>query len=400
MQSKFKNLEIWVVMAVALFVVVALPCLNACTPESSWFHVSNFTITVYGKYLCYAMLAISVDLLWGYTGLLSLGQALFFTLGGYMMGMYLMRMIGDLGQYHQPIPDFLVFLGWTKLPAFWQPFSSFPFAMVMAMLLPGALAGIFGYLAFRSRIRGVYFSILTQALTYAACLLFFRNSLLLGGNNGFTDFKFILGHDIREPATQRYLFIASGLALLLVYLLCKWLTKTKLGKVQRAIRDSENRVMFSGYSTANFKLFIFVFAALIASLAGVLYVPQVGIINPGEMAPDKSLEAVVWVSVGGRGTLIGPIIGAFAVNAMKSWATRAYPDLWLIFLGGMFIFVTVFMPKGIVGLPAQLRMLWNRFARKPAGETIAPPESVTEVFNQEFKKSPTQGTPKPTPPES
>lgn len=372
MPSKFKNLEIWVVIAVALLFIGIFASLNACTAETSWLHVSNFTITVYGKYLCYAMLAISVDLLWGYTGLLSLGQALFFTLGGYMMGMYLMRMIGDLGQYHQPIPDFLVFLGWTKLPAFWQPFSSFPFAMVMALLLPGALAGLFGYLAFRSRIRGVYFSILTQALTYAACLLFFRNSLLLGGNNGFTDFKFILGHDLREASTQRGLFIASGIALLLVYLFCKWLTFTKLGKVQRAIRDSENRVMFSGYSTANFKLFIFIFAALIASVAGALYVPQVGIINPGEMAPEKSLEAVVWVSVGGRGTLIGPIIGAFAVNAMKSWATRAYPDLWLIFLGGMFIFVTVYMPKGIVGLPAQLRAIYQkRFAKKPPEEPPA-----------------------------
>jgi len=389
MQLKAKNREIWVVLAVALFVIVIFPCLNAFTAEGSWLHVSNFTITVYGKYLCYAILAISVDLLWGYTGLLSLGQALFFTLGGYMMGMYLMRMIGDLGQYHQPIPDFLVFLGWSKLPAFWQPFSSFPFALVMAMLLPGALAGIFGYLAFRSRIRGVYFSILTQALTYAACLLFFRNSLLLGGNNGFTDFKFILGHDIREPATQRGLFIVTGIALLLVYLLCKWLTKTQLGKVQRAIRDSENRVMFSGYSTANFKLFIFVFAALIASLAGVLYVPQVGIINPGEMAPDKSLEAVVWVSVGGRGTLIGPIIGAFAVNAMKSWATRAYPDLWLIFLGGMFIFVTVFMPKGIVGLPEQLRNNWKRFSeRRRQDKDLPPPGGVTELFNREFTVTP------------
>ncbi|MEI7533582.1 MAG: urea ABC transporter permease subunit UrtC [Verrucomicrobiae bacterium] len=378
MQRKFKNLEIWTVLAVALLFIGIFASLNAYTAESSWLHVSNFTITVYGKYLCYAMLAISVDLLWGYTGLLSLGQALFFTLGGYMMGMYLMRMIGDLGQYHQPIPDFLVFLGWTKLPAFWEPFSSFPFAMVMVLLLPGSLAGLFGYLAFRSRIRGVYFSILTQALTYAACLLFFRNSLLLGGNNGFTDFKFILGHDIRDASTQRGLFIASGIALVVVYLLCKWLTFTKLGKVQRAIRDSENRVMFSGYSTANFKLFIFIFAALIASVAGALYVPQVGIINPGEMAPDKSLEAVVWVSVGGRGTLIGPIIGAFAVNAMKSWATRAYPDLWLIFLGGMFIFVTVYMPKGIVGLPAQLRALYQkRFPSKPPAEPPATAASAT-----------------------
>ncbi len=377
MQRKFKNLEVWVVLAVAVLFIALFASLNAFTGETSWFHVSDFTITVYGKYLCYAMLAISVDLLWGYTGLLSLGQALFFTLGGYMMGMYLMRMIGDLGQYHQPIPDFLVFLGWSKLPAFWQPFSSFPFAMVMAMLLPGALAGIFGFLAFRSRIRGVYFSILTQALTYAACLLFFRNSLLLGGNNGFTDFKFILGHDLREASTQRGLFIASGLALLCVYLVCKWLTFTKFGKVQRAIRDSENRVMFSGYSTANYKLFIFIFAALIASVAGALYVPQVGIINPGEMAPEKSLEAVVWVSVGGRGTLIGPIIGAFAVNAMKSWATRAYPDLWLIFLGTMFILVTVFMPKGIVGLPAQLRAVYQKhFARQNPEASVSAPAAA------------------------
>ena len=373
MQSKLKPLQLWAVPIVALIFIVVLPALNAFTPETSAWHVSNFTITLYGKYLCYAMLAISVDLLWGYTGLLSLGQALFFTLGGYMMGMYLMRMIGDLGQYHKPIPDFLVFLGWNTLPAFWKPFSSFAFALLMAIVLPGTLAAIFGFLAFRSRIKGVYFSILTQALTYAACLLFFRNSLLLGGNNGFTDFKFVLGFDVREPATQRGLYIATGIMLLAVYLVCQWLTKTKFGKVQRAIRDSENRVMFSGYSTANFKLFIFVFAAVIASLAGVLYVPQVGIINPSEMAPDKSLEAVVWVAVGGRGTLIGPIIGAFTVNALKSWATRAYPDLWLIFLGTTFILVTIFMPKGIVGLPAQLRAIWQKLTRKKMADEPAVP---------------------------
>jgi len=373
MEAKLKPLQRWVVPLVALILIVVLPALNAFTPETSVLHVSNFTITLYGKYLCYAMLAISVDLLWGYTGLLSLGQALFFTLGGYMMGMYLMRMIGDLGQYHKPIPDFLVFLGWSTLPAFWKPFSSFAFALLMAIVLPGTLAAIFGFLAFRSRIKGVYFSILTQALTYAACLLFFRNSLLLGGNNGFTDFKFILGFDVREPATQRGLYIATGIMLLAVYLVCQWLTKTKFGKVQRAIRDSENRVMFSGYSTANFKLFIFVFAAVIASLAGVLYVPQVGIINPSEMAPDKSLEAVVWVAVGGRGTLIGPIIGAFTVNSLKSWATRAYPDLWLIFLGVSFILVTIFMPKGIVGLPAQLRAIYQKLTRKKTTEEPAVP---------------------------
>ncbi len=379
MRSKPTNLEFWVVL-VALLVIGVFPCLNAFTVDTSWLHVSNFTINLYGKYLCYAMLAISVDLLWGYTGLLSLGQALFFALGGYMMGMYLMRMIGNLGQYHQPIPDFLVFLGWSSLPAFWKPFDSLPFALLMAVLLPGLLAGLFGYLAFRSRIRGVYFSILTQALTYAACLLFFRNSLLLGGNNGFTDFKFILGHDLRNPVTQRWLFFASGITLLLVFLLCKWLTKTKFGKVQRAIRDSENRVMFSGYSTANFKLFIFVLAAVIASLAGVLYVPQVGIINPSEMAPEKSLEAVVWVAVGGRGTLAGPIIGAFAVNAMKSWATRAYPDLWLLLLGTMFILVTIFMPKGIAGLPEQIRTFYQKFPTRKisAKSAVATPDLATK----------------------
>ncbi|HTV61746.1 MAG TPA: urea ABC transporter permease subunit UrtC [Verrucomicrobiae bacterium] len=361
MSRKSINIELCVVFAVAVLIIVVLPCLNAFTPAESWLHVSDFTINVYGKYLCYAMLAISVDLLWGYTGLLSLGQALFFSLGAYMMGMYLMRMIGNLGQYHESIPDFLVFLGWSNLPYVWKPFNHFAFAMAMAALLPGVLSAIFGFLAFRSRIRGVYFAILTQALTYAACVLFFRNSLLMGGNNGFTDFKFILGHDLREPATQRGLFICSGVALLLVYLLCKWLTMTKFGKIQRAIRDSENRVLFSGYSTANFKLFVFVLAALIASLGGVLYVPQVGIINPSDMAPDKSLEAVIWVAVGGRGTLIGPIIGAFAVNALKSWLTRAYPDTWLLFLGALFIFVTLFMPKGIVGLPAQLRVLKQKY---------------------------------------
>jgi urea transport system permease protein len=373
MPTKYK-IELGVIAGLAFILIVLLPCLNAFTAETSWFHVSDFSINVYGKYFCYAILAISVDLLWGYTGLLSLGQALYFSLGGYMIGMYLMRMIGTLGQYHQPIPDFMVFLGWSSLPTFWKPFGSFVFAMMMAILLPGALAALFGYLAFRSRIRGVYFAILTQALTYAACLLFFRNSLLMGGNNGFTDFKFMLGHDLREPTTQRWLYICSGVALLLVYVLCRWLTTTKFGKIQRAIRDSENRVLFSGYTTANFKLFVFVVASLIASLAGVLYVPQVGIINPSEMEPEKSLEAVMWVAVGGRGTLVGPILGAFAVNSLKSWATRAYPDLWSLFLGMTFILVTLFMPKGLVGLFGQLQRLWlRRFTAKPGTPKTAGP---------------------------
>jgi urea transport system permease protein len=370
--TKFEN---WGVAIAALVFVVVLPGLNAFVPEGSFLHVSNFTINLYGKYLCYAILAISVDLLWGYTGLLSLGQALFFSLGGYMIGMYLMRKIGDLGQYHQPIPDFLVFLGWSTLPSFWKPFASFPFAIFMAMMLPGIISAAFGYLAFRSRIRGVYFSILTQALTYAACLLFFRNSLLMGGNNGFTDFKFILGFDLRSPATQRGLYICTTIAVLVIYFGCRWLSQTKFGLVQQAIRDSENRVLFSGYAAGNYKFFIFVLAALIASVGGVLYAPQVGIINPSEMSTDKSLEAVVWVAVGGRGTLIGPILGAFGVNALKSWATRAYPDMWLIFLGTLFVLVTLFMPKGLVGLPQQLRDVKKRFdarRKKKEPEPIAP----------------------------
>ena len=360
----------WGLGTAALVLIVVLPTLNAFTPANSFLHVSNFSINLYGKYLCYAILAISVDLLWGYTGLLSLGQALFFALGGYMMGMHLMRMIGDLGQYHQPIPDFLVFLGWHNLPRFWRPFASFPFALLMVFLLPGVLATLFGYLAFRSRVRGVYFSILSQALTYAACLLFFRNSLLMGGNNGFTDFKFLLGHDLRSPATQRGLYIASALVLSLVFLGCRWLSQTRFGLVQQAIRDREDRVLFSGYAAAHYKLFVFVLCALIAALGGMLYVPQVGIINPSEMAPDKSLEAVVWVAVGGRGTLIGPVLGAIGVNALKSWTTRAFPDMWLLILGTLFVLVTVFMPKGIVGVPGQLLDLRRRFRPKPGPASV------------------------------
>jgi urea transport system permease protein len=360
MQKSFRKAEMWGIGIGAILILGVLPALNSLVPESSAFHLSDFTINLYGKYLCYAVLAISVDLLWGYTGLLSLGQCLFFALGGYAFGMHLMLLIGKLGQYHSDLPDFMVFLGYPRLPAHWEPFRNFWFAAAAAVWVPGLLALVFGFLAFRSRIRGVYFSILTQALTYAACLMFFRNDFTFGGNNGLTDFKFILGYDIRSPTTQRCLFMATGVLLILTYVFCRWLTLTKFGKIQRAVRDSENRVLFSGYAAANFKLFVFVVSAIIAGLAGALYVPQVGIINPSEMAPDKSLEAVVWVAVGGRGTLIGPVVGAIAVNALKSWATRAYPDLWLIILGGMFVIVVLFMPKGIVGLPAQLLSLFKR----------------------------------------
>jgi urea transport system permease protein len=368
MSRPFSNRELTGFLTAALALCVLVPVLNAGGV------ISDFTLNTWGKYLCYALLAISVDLLWGYTGLLSLGQALFFSLGGYMIGMYLMLMIGDLGVYARSgqnpnlLPDFMVFLGHTELPAFWKPFYSFGFAILMVFLLPGLLAYLFGYLAFRSRIKGVYFSILTQALTYGAALMFFRNDLLMGGNNGFTDFRFIAGADLRSPEAKRVLYIFSAVSLCLVFFGCRWLTATKFGLVQRAVRDSETRVLFSGYAAANYKLFVFVLSAVIASIGGALFVPQVGIINPSEMTPERSLEAVVWVAVGGRGTLIGPILGAVGINALKSWATRAYPDLWLIILGGLFVLVVLFMPKGLVGLPAQLKALRQRF-RRPASET-------------------------------
>ncbi len=357
--SKHK-VEFIAVAIIATFLIVVFPLLNAGG------YVSNFTINLWGKYLCFALLAISVDLLWGYTGLLSLGQSLFFALGGYMLGMHLMLMIGDQGVYAQAgknpnlLPDFMVFLGHTFLPTFWRPFYSFGVSAFMVLFLPGLIAAIFGFLAFRSRIKGVYFSILTQALTYGAALLFFRNSLLMGGNNGFTDFKLLLGADLRTGATQRSLFIATAVTLLVVYAGCRALSQTKFGLVQRAIRDGENRVLFSGYATAHFKLFIFVLSAAIASVGGALYVPQVGGINPSVMTPDKSLEAVVWVAVGGRGTLLGPILGAIVINALKSWATRAFPDLWLIILGGLFILVVLFLPGGLVSLPQRLAPLWKK----------------------------------------
>lgn len=359
------RINVSLLIATAIFLVIIMPALNAFGV------IENFTLNLWGKYLCYGILAISIDLLWGYTGLLCLGQALFFTLGGYMMGMHLMLMIGKLGQYKSDLPDFMVFLGHTKLPSFWEPFYSFPFAAAMVLLVPGLIAFIFGYLAFRSRIKGVYFSILTQALTYGAALLFFRNDMLMGGNNGFTDFRSMLGANLRDPGTQRILYIATALLLVCVIAGCKWLTASRFGLIQRAIRDSENRVLFSGYATASFKLFIFVISAMIAAVAGALYVPQVGIINPSEMTPDKSLEAVVWVALGGRGTLVGPVVGAVSVNALKSWATRAYPDLWLIILGGAFVLVVMFMPKGIVGIPSQISGIISRIRNRSAAKDEA-----------------------------
>jgi len=372
MKRNISKIEITIATVIALILVVGIPLLNIAGV------VNDFDINLWGKYLCYGLLAISVDLLWGYTGLLSLGQALFFSLGGYMLGMHLMLMIGKDGQYYKAgnnpnlLPDFMVFLGHTFLPTFWRPFYSFGFALLMVIALPAALSAVFGYLAFRSRIKGVYFSILTQALTYGAMLMFFRNDMTMGGNNGFTDFKRVLGFNLREPSTQRFLYFLTALTLVAVYAFCRWLTTTKFGLVQRAIRDSETRVLFSGYAAANYKLFVFVMSALIAAIGGALFPPQVGIINPSEMAPTKSLEAVVWCAVGGRGTLVGPIIGAIAVNKLESWATREFPDLWLIILGGLFILVVLFMPKGIFGLLSQA---WALIAPKKSGP--APPPEPT-----------------------
>ena len=361
----------------AVVVFLVLPLLNAL-PEAHPLHLTTFTLSLLGKYLCYAVLALSVDLLWGYTGLLSLGQCLFFSLGGYALGMYLMLKIGTRGQYHTNLPDFMVFLEFPKrfpstggLPPHWIPFQHFWFAAAAIIWVPAVVAAIFGFLAFRSRIKGVYFSILTQALTYAACLMFFRNDFTFGGNNGLTDFKEILGFDLNAASTRRGLFMATAALLILTYLLCRWLTSSRFGKIQRAIRDSENRVLFSGYATANFKLFVFVVAAVIASIGGALFVPQVGIINPSEMATDKSLEAVVWVAVGGRGTLVGPILGAIGVNWLKSYATHTVPEYWLFILGALFIVMTLFFPKGIVGIPAQIRDLKARWDRKSAAATAA-----------------------------
>jgi ABC-type branched-subunit amino acid transport system permease subunit len=491
--STFSRREIMALVVASLVGLVVLPALNAFLPADHPLHVSSFGLSVYGKYLCYAVLAIGINLLWGYTGILSLGQCLFFALGGYAFGMYLMLRIGRLGQYQKDLPDFMVFLEYeTKydatggLPPHWLPFDNVLFALAAVIWVPALVAWVFGFLAFRSRIKGVYFSILSQALTYAACLMFFRNDFTFGGNNGFTDFKYILGTpvfqtgELRDPdalaarlnaasdelsallaarlspdareqlnggvqgaeleallvkalnqlihgplwydtnafasiplqestlalvagnprsetllrlnrvllqeafpaeigakrflgyevnaaSTKRALYIASGLLLLGVYLFCRWLTSTKFGLIQRAIRDSENRVLFSGYATVSFKLFVFVIAAVIAGLGGALYLPQVGAINPSEMSPAKSLEAVVWVAVGGRGSMLGPILGAVGINALKSYATHAYAEQWPYLLGGLFIFVTLFMPKGLIGLPGQCRELWRRRIAAPAG---------------------------------
>ena len=345
-----------VVAAVGVAAITAAT-LNLAVPESSALHLSTFGLMLVGKYMCYAMLALAVDLAWGYLGILSLGHAAFFALGGYAMGMYLMRQIGTRGVYGHPIlPDFMVFLNWDRLPWFWLGFSHFWYAALMVALVPGLLAFVFGWLAFRSRVTGVYLSIITQALSYALMLAFFRNDMGFGGNNGFTDFKEILGFDLQQDATRVTLVLATAAALSGSYALCRFIVRSRAGRVMRAIRDAESRTRFLGYSVEAYKLWIFVVSAVIAGVAGALYVPQVGIINPGEFAPINSIEIVIWVAVGGRGSLFGALVGAVLVNYAKTFLTAAWPEVWLYALGAMFIAVTLLLPRGIVGLiPAASR---------------------------------------------
>lgn len=332
-------------------VMLLVPLLNLLVPSSWPIHVSTYTVTLLGKYLCFALLALAVDLIWGYCGILSLGHGAFFALGGYAMGMYLMRQIGDRGVYgNAELPDFMVFLNWQELPWYWHGFEHFSFALLMVVLVPGLLALVFGWLAFRSRVTGVYLSIITQALTFALMLAFFRNEMGFGGNNGLTDFKELLGFDLQSDVTRCVLFLLTALCLALAYIACLYIVRSKLGRVLVALRDAESRTRFMGYRVERYKLFVFVFSAALAGIAGALYVPQVGIINPGEFSPINSIEIIIWVAVGGRGTLYGAVMGAILVNYAKTYFTGAFPELWLFMLGALFVVTTLYLPKGVKGI--------------------------------------------------
>jgi len=356
--SKGGNIFLILLLAGTAFAAVG----NLLVPPESAMHVDTYTITLLGKYLSFALLAMAVDVVWGYCGILSLGHGAFFALGGYGMGMYLMRQIGDRGVYGNPdLPDFMVFLNWSELPWFWQGFDQFWFAFIMILFVPGFLAFVFGWLAFRSRVTGVYLSIMTQALTYALMLAFFRNEMGFGGNNGLTDFKELLGFDLQADSTRVGLLVCTALTLAIAYLVSQFILSSKAGRVIQAIRDSESRVRFVGYKTENYKIWLFVYSAVLAALAGALYVPQVGIINPGEFSPLNSIEIVVWVAVGGRGLLYGAILGALLVNFAKTQFTGILPEAWLFALGALFVVVTVFLPKGVVGLLS----MFARLKKKP-----------------------------------
>lgn len=361
-------------LGVLLVALVLVTVLHVVVPQGHPLHVSAFTVNLLGKYLSYALLAVSVDLVWGYLGILSLGHGAFFALGGYAMGMYLMRQIGDRGTYGDPVlPDFMVFLNWDSLPWYWLGFDMAWLAFLMVLLAPGLLALVFGFLAFRSRVTGVYLSIITQALTFALMLAFFRNEMGFGGNNGLTDFRELLGFDLRSDATRLGLFIATGIALALGYILCRAIVTSKLGRVSVATRDAEARTRFIGYRVERFQLFVFVVSAMLAGLAGALYVPQVGIINPSEFSPIFSIEIVLWVALGGRATLYGAVIGALLVNYAKTVFTGIMPDAWLFALGAMFVLVTVFLPKGVAGLLMHFRR------REPSASATLPSSTPKEA---------------------
>ncbi len=362
-------------LAVLLAVTILVPVLNLAVPKDSFFHVPTYWVSLLGKYLCYALLALAVDLIWGYCGILSLGHGAFFALGGYAMGMYMMRQIGDRGVYGNPLlPDFMVFLNWQELPWYWHGFDNFGFAMLMVLLAPAILAFVFGWLTFRSRVTGVYLSIITQAMTYALMLAFFQNDMGFGGNNGLTDFKDILGFSFQSDYTKIGLFVLSGVALIVGYLLCRFVVSSKLGRVLVSIRDAESRTRFVGYRVEHYKLFVFVLSAMLAGVAGALYVPQVGIINPGEFSPINSIEIIIWVAVGGRGFLYGAIIGAILVNYGKTYFTGAFPEVWLFMLGGLFVVSTLFLPQGVVGVVQQWR---EKRAEQKAFKTVQGAGSVS-----------------------
>jgi urea transport system permease protein len=363
-------------LAILFGITLYASACNLWVPEDSIFYVSTYTITLLGKYLCYALLALAVDVVWGYCGILSLGHGAFFALGGYTMGMYLMRQIGDRGVYGDPIlPDFMVFLNWQELPWFWHGFDQFWVAMLAMILVPGLLAFVFGWLAFRSRVAGVYLSIMTQALTYALMLAFFRNEMGFGGNNGLTDFKDILGFSLQSDNVRVALFLCSAVVLAIAYCLSLMIMSSRFGRVIMSVRDEEDRARFIGFKTENYKVSLFVYSAILAAVAGALYVPQVGIINPGEFSPLNSIEIVVWVAVGGRGTLYGAIVGALLVNYAKTRFTAVFPEAWLFALGALFVSVTIFLPQGLMGLlkgkrlPAGKLFFWRK-GRKTEEETV------------------------------
>ncbi|MBF0678906.1 MAG: urea ABC transporter permease subunit UrtC [Devosia sp.] len=377
-QALFRALDkkaIWVI-GIFLAVAILVPMANLLIPPGNIGHVPTYMVSLFGKYLSYAILALALDLVWSYCGILSLGHGAFFALGGYAMGMYLMRQIGSRGVYgNATLPDFMVFLNWKELPWYWQGFDNFWFAMAMVVFVPGLLAFVFGFFAFRSRVTGVYLSIITQAMTFALLLAFFRNDMGFGGNNGLTDFKEILGAPVQAQTTRAALFAATAITLALSVLICSMIVNSKLGKVMVAVRDAESRTRFLGYRVEYVKLFAFTVSAIITGVAGALYVPQVGIINPGEFEPGNSIEVVIWAAVGGRGTLIGPIIGAIVVNLGKSWFTTVLPEFWLFALGALFVLVTLFLPKGIVGLWKQIASR-RRTVRAETPAAPTPPASA------------------------